>query len=531
MNNFLKTLLGRPTTTENGAISHSTSGSAVLDYFTKSATARNRELNEVFADLAAAWAENPELTLKVIFYNRMITRKVNGFVATEKVQKGQGNRSEFRSALRFLAERHPAALSANLHLVPSVGSWKDLWHAETVTALNHQEVFELIAAGLTNDYHRELLAKYVPRIRSRSNTHNDRHRALNQFAFGLIKFLGWTPVQYRHFKSSGLAHEFQRQMAAGKWDELDFKTIPGRALFTLVNGKGRDDQLTTLQRHGIEARYVDWIKSQPVAKFTGYVYELMRQVGYQASTAQRLTVDKQFDGLIALARQDGDVTENVWCALDTSGSMGTRVADTTAFDICISLGIYFSTLNQGAFRDHVIMFDNDSRVKQLSGTFSDKVTQLRKATTAWGSTNFQSVIDEIVRVRLESPGVPISDFPTTLLVVSDMQFNPVSGNTATNYETAMRKLRAVGLPDIRIVWWHVTDRTKDFPAKMDDQGVVLIGGFDGAIISSLLGKDESVANTNERADGGFSTIKAAPTPYESMVKVLDQEVLNLVAVG
>ena len=522
MNTFLKSLFRNDTVTENGALSHSTSGHAVLDYFTKSATARNRELAEVFADLQAAWNESPELALKVIFYNRMITRQVQGFVETERVQKGQGNRSEFRAGLLFLAERYPTVLYANLGLVPSVGTWKDLWHAQVLPHLDHQKVYELINLGLHDEYHRELLAKYLPRIRSRSNTYNARHTALNQFARGLVKFLGWTEVQYRRFKSSGRAHQFQRTMSAGEWEALNFNAIPGRALHALVNNRGRTDKLTTLERHGLTDRYVDWISSQPVAKFTGYVYELMAQVAHNATTAQRLTVDRQFDGLIELARKDQSITENVWCALDTSGSMMAPVANTTAFDICLSLGIYFSTLNEGAFQDHVIMFDNQSKVKQLTGTFSDKVTQLRSATTAWGSTNFQSVIDEIVRIRRTRPEVPVSDFPTTLLVVSDMQFNPVGGNRETNYEAAMRKLRAVGLPDMRIVWWHVTDRTQDFPAQLNDKGVVLIGGFDGAIISTLLGQ-EVKPNVGEAAGTRFSGEPL--TPYTAMLRTLDQELL------
>ena len=39
-----------------------------------------------------------------------------------------------------------------------------------------------------------------------------------------------------------------------------------------------------------------------------------------------------------------------------------------------------------------------------------------------GSTNFQSVVDEIVRIRKSNPNIPLEDYPSTLLVVSDMQF-------------------------------------------------------------------------------------------------------------
>ena len=248
---------------------------------------------------------------------------------------------------------------------------------------------------------------------------------------------------------------------------------------------------------------------------------------------QRITVDKQFDGLIELAKQDrAGVTENVWCALDTSGSMGIRaVAGTTAFEICVGMGIYFSTLNEGAFHNQVIMFDSTSRVRQLGGSFTDKVQQIMAGGWAMGSTNFQSVIDEIVRVRTDSPNVPIEDYPTTLLVVSDMQFNPSGESPETNYEAAMRKLAAVGLPPMRIVWWWVTGRGTDFPSKFDDEGVIMISGFDGSIISLLLGGDgPETPSDNEESDQAGPALAASATPVDAMLKALDQPILKLLTV-
>lgn len=522
MNQFLSKIHNPTAYTENGAISNATTGSALLNYFSKCGTYRDRTMEEVTADLNKAWAESPQLALQIIFYNRIVSRKVKGFVETEKVQKGQGNRSEFRMGLAWLAVYQEAALYANLWLIPVVGSWKDLWHEDLLKILNPKEVYALVAKGLEEEYNRDLIAKFLPRIRSKSNVYNARHHKLNRFALGLMRFLKWTPTQYRRFKATGKAHEFQRQMCRNEWNNLNFKTIPGKALFQLVNKKGKDD-LTTLQRHGIEKTYTQWIDSQPTAKFTGYVYELMEKVTPSMSIAQKMTLDKQFDGLIELAKADQQgIQENVWCALDTSGSMAAQVANTSAYNICISLGVYFSTLNEGAFKDHVVMFDNQSKVKQLSGTFTNKVKQIQSENTAWGSTNFQSVIDEIVAVRRSQPQIPVSDFPTTLIVVSDMQFNAVGGNAQTNYQAAMQKLRAVGLPNIRIVWWWVTGRGNDFPSQLDDEGVIMIGGFDGSIISLLIGGEQAPV----QADGTRKML----TPYEAMLQALNQEVLTKIQV-
>ena len=522
-NKFIKSLFSKGALTENGAMSNTSSGSALLDYFAKAGTYRDRALEEVFADISAIWNEDPVKALQVIFYNRMISRKAVGFAETEKVQAGQGNRDEFRKALTWFARYKPEVLNKNLWIIPLIGCWKDLWHTDLIEELDRNAVLQLIERGVACAYNKELIAKYIPRIRSKSNTYNERHVQLNAFAYDVMKYMNWTPVEYRKFKSSGKAHVFQQKMSNGLFHEIDFNTIPGKALHQMVNKKGKDGK-TTLERHELDGDYLTWIQEQPVAKFTGYVYELLSVVSQNMSLAQKYTVDKQFEGLIQQAKVDGKITENVWCALDTSGSMKSNVANTTAYDICLSLGIYFSTLNEGAFKDQVVMFDNQSTVKQLSGTFSDKAMQLKTATTAWGSTNFQSVIDEIVRVRRDNPSIPVEDYPTTLLVVSDMQFNPVGRNTQTNYDRAMYKLAAAGLPKMRIVWWWVTGRATDFPSTIDDEGVIMIGGFDGAIMSLLLNEEVQA----EAADSKFGKVKNGP--YQAMEKALNQELLELIHV-
>jgi len=522
-NTFLNSIFKLNTQTENGAISNSSSGNLFLDYFSKAGTYRNRELDAVFADISAMWDNDPKQALKMIFYNRMISRTVKGFAASENMQAGQGNKDEFRKCLIWIARYYPEVLNKNLWMVPLVGCWKDLWHTDLLDELDANAVYTLIERGIHCEYNRDLIAKYLPRIRSKSNTYNDRHTKLNTFAIGLIKYLKWTPVMYRKFKSSGIAHNFQKKMSQGLFAEIDFNSIPGKALHQLVNKKGKDS-LTTFERHGIDKTYLDWIKDQPVAKFTGYVYELMSVVNNQMSLAQKYTVDKQFDGLIQMVQETNSITENLWCALDTSGSMMSQVANTTAYDICISLGIYFSTLNEGAFQDQVVMFSDKSKAKQLSGSFSDKVMQLKSTETAWGSTNFQSVIDEIVRVRLVNPEIPISEFPTSLLVVSDMQFNPTRGNSMTNYKAAMRILAEVGLPKIRIIWWWVTGRGTDFPSTLDDENVIMIGGFDGSILSMLLKKEVKTS------DSAIQSTASKSGSLEAMQRALDQEVLELIQI-
>ena len=524
-NEFLAATKAYDAYTENGALSHSTTGSSLLDYFSKAGAFRGREVSLVYADVSRMWAESPMVTMQMLFYMRLVTRSTKGFFTSEDVQKGQGVRDEYRKAISWVAKFHPAEFSKNLWLMPVVGCWKDLWHEDLIDVLNQDEVFALIQRGMADPYNRALIAKFLPKVRSKSNTKNERHKRLNKFAHALRAVLGMNEKQYRQFKASGDSHQFQRNMSQGLWSSLDFKRIPGKALFSIVNHKGRDGK-TVIERHGIEAAYLNWIQTQPVAKFTGYPFELLKAARAGAlSLVQKHTLDKQFDGLIELAKKDrGGIKGNVWCALDTSGSMSwsAMMKDMTPLDVCLGLGIYFSALNEGPFKNHVIMFDDKSRDLELKGTFTDKVSQV--PANAMGSTNFQSVIDEIVRIRRTRPEIAIEHYPTTLLVVSDMQFNPVSGNAETNYERAMKQLKAVGLPPIQIIWWQVNgDRGNDFASKSDDAGVVMISGFDGAVITNILGGETEV---KDPVTGQVRKL----TPSENMLKALNQPVLSQVKI-
>ena len=144
-------------------------------------------------------------------------------------------------------------------------------------------------------------------------------------------------------------------------------------------------------------------------------------------------------------------------------------------------------------------------------------------TEALRSTNFQSVIDAIVTIRKKSPKIPIKDYPTTLLVVSDMQFNPVGGNTQSNYDAAMKKFKSVGLPKIKIIWWFVNGRNKDFPSTFADEGVTMIGGFDGSIVRMLLGGEE----VRDVQTGKKRQLNA----HENMIKCLIQPLLREVSLS
>ena len=525
--------------TENGAISYSTIGTALLDQFGKAGAYRGRDINNVWAEQERLWAEDPESALKFPFYLRMITRQANivGGGRTEAVQKGQGAKDESFKRLLWIAKFHPEEFYHNLWVLPIVGSWKDLWVLLASDGaseyLDTKKFFAVMAEGINDENHKDLVKKYLPRIRSEKKCTTPWAKRTNTLAKEFANFAGWSYKDYREFKATGKAHEFQTFICKGLYRDIKWNTIPGKALLSLVSGK-------FLKNHNLTDNYIAWLKTQPVAKFNGYPFELGRKVrmDYNMDLATKITIDKQFDGLIATAKKDGRPIEgNVLCGLDVSSSMTWYPLDdagTMPYDVCLSLGVYFSELNEGAFHNVVADFSDTCQLRTIEGTFSEKYNYLRRNCRGWGSTNFQGLVDLIVDTRREHPEYPIEDFPQTLLVISDMEFNPTgwghgwasSYEEKTNYEEAIGKLSKVFpkefVDNFKIVWWYCRNgETKDFPSTMEDAGTYMIGGYDGAIISFVLGGDAPV-KVDETGK------KVQPSMEDVVNAALNQEALALI---
>ena len=513
--------------TQNGALSNDSSGDPILDYFSHAGTYRGRSYENVASDMSKIFNCDEELALRMVFYNRLVTRKYE-----ETVQAGQGQRDEFIKSLQWISQNRPHLLENNLYLVPVVGCWKDLWHDSAFTKYffyaNPEKVYALIGEAIAFSDQANLIAKYLPKIRSTSNCTTERHQRLNKWARGLCSFMGWNEEEYRKFKSNPerTAHRFQRLMCSNKWKELKYSEIPGRFLFKLINsGKGGKDSV--LKRHQVEDRYIEWLTKQPVVKFTGTVDELVKAARSRTNLAQKITLDKQFLQLLERVKaMSSSEPKKILPVLDTSGSMSGK-----PIEVCLGLGLLFSELYKGWFQNKVMMFDSSSRIHQIHGeSFCEKLDSI--PANAMGSTNFQSVVNELVRIRSQNPEIPVEEYPDYLLVISDMQFNPPDHwgrNIASNHQVAVQKLEKVGLGKVQFVWWNVNgEYNSDSPSTLDDDGVMLLSGYDGSILNFLMDFQDEQSEQNEKvsADGNVRE-KTKIDPYSAMLKALSQPILQL----
>lgn len=549
MNSFLKKLEQEPTgTTLNGALSYTDTYSNLLNYFSN-CNNFNRSYEEVELDLNKCWAENKDLTLRLIGYIRSISRTDN---TTSLKVKGLGLKHEGRLCLRWLYLNQPNIFHENLYTLINLSSWADLWHRDlSIWMLNKDEqVAQFIIDGLLAEDN-NLCLKYLPRHKSISNIkkrnpgkstiefHLLRNKMLSLIAdlLSLQTGINFSVKDLMKWKAEGDAHTWQQFITAKKYSSINFDKLPGKVLqwITKENENG-----SFLSRHNLEDSYINWLNKKEYLNNTSYIYELIKPAvekyscydSKELSKIEKYTIEKQINNILKGALNS---KLNIMPVIDTSGSMNTEVhKKVSALDICLSLGIYFSMIQKGYFKDYVVGFDDKSSLIKLSGNYLDRLKDLIKRQDFMGSTNFQSVIDLIVSTRVKNPSIAIEDYPDVYLVISDMQFNPISHKynswqgyyteSTTNHQEAINKFKEVGLPQPLFVWYNVSSYGNDnFQNHKDDAGVIHMSGFDPSAINRLMSEDFQLKYEQEN-----NKLIKNITPYEAMIETLTQDyLLNL----
>jgi hypothetical protein len=513
----------------NFALKYSSTGNDFLDQFGKMGTYKEpRSFSSISPDMDILWSQDPEKALKFTLFLRTITRRVqlmNG-EKTKDVQKGSGLKHESIMRMLWIATNHPNTFWENITLFISVGSWKDIFtmleyditYNYPKYVLDHSMFYGLILAGLYNDNTCNLVKKYLPSLKVVSKAKTVRSQARLMIAKGLCNSLGINEKGYRALKSSGTAHDWQQKISQGKFNEIDFDTIHGRALSLLAGGK-------FIEKQGLEDRFEKWILSKPTAKYTGYVHELFQNVGTINKNYKKVLINKQFEQLVQVGKENINTQTGLIVVRDTSASMGSSAKGTnvSCYNIAKALALYFSEFLEGHFANSWIEFNHGAKMYKWKGsTPVDK--WLNDKTSCIGNTNFQSVIKLFAQIKAK--GVNESEFPTGILCISDGEFDS-SELGKTNVENARTYLRDSGfskeyVDNFKIILWNLQSRYygegtgEKFETHGDHTNVYYFSGYDGSIMSFLLGTKDNK-----------STPKNADELFEA---AMDQEVLNMVTI-
>ena len=500
MNKFMNGMANATnyTYTENGAVTHKTTKSDLLDMFAMGAAMRTRSDEDVILMFRKAFKENPVYALKCLFYIR-------------DVRGGQGERRFFRVVMKDLAKFDAAAARRNLKFVPEFGRWDDLYvfvgtplEADALQIMKDQLALDVECKTPS------LLAKWL----KSENTSSVESRRLGNIT---REFFGMSHKQYR--KTLSILRErinvLERLMSEGRWDEIEFDKIPSKAGMKYKNAFARHD-LERAKNENVQT-YADFAKdnTKKVNAKALYPYECVHealnimgnQQGWSSrghhvalDDTQRLMTNKYWDNL---ADYFNGATFNGIALVDTSGSMSG-----TPIEVAISLGLYCAEKNQGAFANHFISFESNPHWIETSGVdFCDKVYRITGA--EWGgSTNVEAAMDLILNVAKQN-GCSQDEIPQNLVIISDMEFNycVTSNNYGrgnvndTLFEKIAAKYRANGYEMPHVIFWNVNARQANIP-MLGNGNVSFVSGFSPSI---------------------FETIMSGKTGYDLMMEKLDSE--------
>ena len=543
-NQFLKEGMKETSVTQskNGAKKYSTSGNDFVDNFAAISYFKEpRSYKEVAKDMELLWSQNPELCLKLAVYIRLITRKSkivkdDGSVEELEVQRGSGLKNEGIMRMLWLAINQPKTFKANFAYFIAAGSWKDVfqmlsldlqYHGWEGRKLDWNFFLHVISAGLINSETTHLVRKYMPTIRTNKNCKTVESQAdtligrwmARRFLPDLEKESAYKA--YRKLKSEGKAHEWQQLISQQLYDKINFDHIAGRALAILVGSE-------FLKNHNLTEKYSEWIQSKPIAKYTGFVFELFAPLGsgyhcQHIEDYKEKTINAQFAQLVKTGKEGVNTNSKLLVVRDTSSSMTSqaRGCNVSAYDIGKSMALYFSEFLTGPFANSFAEFADECRLRLWKGdTPVDKYINDRCET--YGGTNFQSVID--LFINLKQRGVKEEDFPTGLLLVSDGEFSRYNENDSTNFQTAIKRLKEAGFSEeyvknFKLIMWDIPNyyygsgNAVKFEDFADAEGFFYLSGYDPSVVSFILGGDKPEVRVPKNAE-------------ELFMAAMDQDLLN-----
>lgn len=487
------------TFTENGAVTHKSTMSDLLDMFAMGGAYRNRSNEDVMLMFRKAYAENPTYALKCLFYLR-------------DIRGGQGERRFFRVALADLATRDTEAVRRNIKNIPEYGRWDDLYCLLNTPV--EDEVFSFIKHQLALDIESKtpsLLAKWLKSI----NTSSNESRAI---AHKTRKYLGMNCKQYRKTLSvlRKRINVLERLMSEGKWDEIEFDKIPSRAGLIYKNAFARHDVERMKSEKAVQS-YESFIKddTKKVNAKTLYPYECVAEVmktfgsSYWGSLGRnvlslddlnRLAINKYWENLTDYFNK---ATFNGICMVDTSASMTWNGG--LPIQVATSLGIYCAERCSGPYAGHYISFSREPRLVRVEGVdFYDKAKRII-TTDLCQNTDIKKAFDLVLNVACRN-GLKQNEIPQNIIVISDMEFDSAtsyahSHGTETLFETIRREWATWGYQMPHLIFWNVNARQNNIP-MLGNGPISYVSGFSPSI---------------------FETIMSGKTGYDLMMEKLDSE--------
>jgi hypothetical protein len=410
------------------------------------------------------WIVEPLVAMKLLLWAR-------------DCRGGAGNRSGSRACLRWLSGIAPNWLLQNLHLIPAYGRWDDL--RDLFGTPVEQEAAGLWAAAIHGG--NILAAKWA----DRSDIPLQRTFETNEA--GLRKVL------------AGLRkdHIIEAKMCSGMWSKIEYKHVPSVAMSRYNKAFRRHDE----ERYSAFKAAVKSGEAKVHASVL-FPHDCVRTVLSAYGDKKDMEMgDLQFD---ALPNYMEGTNEKVLAIVDTSGSMNATISAKGMIlrvDVAKGLALYCSAKipKDNPFHKKFVEFCHEGKFMDWSKmSFSKAVNKCFHG--AVGPTR----IDRALMLILETATffkMPQELLPTTLLILSDMQFHPEEVGEHFNYQFAvhhetdahvaevMKRFEQVGYVPPKIVFWNLAGYAGS-PATCKMPKTALVSGFSPSVMKAILSGED-----------------------------------------
>ena len=407
--------------------------------------------------------ENEESPIS-LFQKVWVVDKVNAFkllLWLRDRKDGAGNRSAFRSILSWLAENDGKWIVENIDWIPEIGRWDDL-----------RSLFNTPIENLVSKYWADAISKNNVLAAKWAN----RKDKPVKHALG-IKEEGKFRKLLANIRKN---HIVEHKMCTKRFNEIDYKTVPSIAMSRYTNAFLKRDE----ERFD---NFKEKLKSgeEKVHASVLFPHDCIRT----AKNGDKEMADAQFQELPNYLE---GTNEKIIVISDTSGSMRIPVSGSIqAVDIAQGVALYCSSKisSDNPFYKKFIGFCNEGNFKNWNGLeFSQTINDRGIFDGAIGPTRIDVALDSILETALFW-NLKQDQMPTTLLIISDMQFHNGAYQHGTEVNKAMDKWIDAGYLVPKIVYWNTAGYAGS-PEKVDTKNVALVSGFSPSILKAIFSGED-----------------------------------------
>lgn len=443
--------------TNEGSFTYIHSLDHAVEFFSKAGS--------LFSSSKSAFYENNESALS-LFQKTWIIDKELSFkllLWLRDCRGGAGNRSGFRECSKWLTNNnYEKWIVANLDNIIEYGRFDDL-----------REFLNTCIKKQVREYWRDqILKNNILAAKWADRKDFQLQRAFGTNEAGLRKILA--DIRKNHI--------VEKKMSEKNYSDINYENVPSVAMARYTNAFTRNDY-ERFSEYKIKLSK----KEVKINASVLFPHDCVRTVKNGDSEIG----NAQFD---ALPNYLENVNERIMVLCDTSGSMCTRISGSVELiDISQGLALYISDKVEktSPFYRKFIGFNSESTFKSWQNlTFSQAVNSSDVFDGAVGSTRIDTALDLILKTA-NFFNLTNDQVPTTLLIVSDMQFSEGCDDKSSEpiIKTKLKKWKECGYTIPKIVYWNLAGYPGS-PELYKSKNVCLVSGYSSSILKHIFSGTE-----------------------------------------